>query len=233
MRCTSCDHLNPADARFCTSCGATFTTTATVPLQAQPVAPAAPVAPIAATPVVPQAAAPLAQQSAAMSPVPALNQTINVTVQAPVAAPAPTPVVVLAQQAAGPGCLVRGFYFLFVGLWLGALWTGIAWFLLVTIIGLPLGLMMLNRIPQVMTLKPIRTQTQVTTAGGVVMVSQGQLAQQPFWLRALYFVLVGWWLSGLWLGFAWGLIGATFGLGLPLAFWMFDRTPAIVTLARQ
>lgn len=141
--------------------------------------------------------------------------------------------VVLAQQAAGPGCLVRALYFCFVGLWLGALWTGLAWFLLVTIIGLPLGLMMLNRIPQVMTLKPVRTQTQVTTTGGVVVVSQGQVAQQPFWLRAVYFVAVGWWLSGLWLGFAWGLIGATFGLGLPLAFWMFDRTPAIVTLARQ
>ena len=92
---------------------------------------------------------------------------------------------------------------------------------------------MLNRIPQVMTLKPVRTQTQVTATGGVVVVSQGQVTQQSFWLRALYFIAIGWWLSGLWLGFAWGLIGATFGLGLPIAFWMFDRTPAIVTLARQ
>jgi hypothetical protein len=128
---------------------------------------------------------------------------------------------------------VRALYFCFVGLWLGALWTGVAWFLLVTVIGLPFGLMMLNRIPQVMTLKLLRTQTQVTTAGGVVVVSQVQVAQQPFWLRAVYFLAIGWWLSGLWLGFAWGLIGATFGLGLPVAFWMFDRTPAIVTLARQ
>jgi hypothetical protein len=227
MRCTNCDHLNPADARFCTSCGITFAATATMPLQAQPIAP---IAPATALTVTPAAGGPLAATAA---PVPGLHQTINVTVQAPVAAPAPTPVVVLAQQAAGPGCLVRALYFCFVGLWLGALWTGLAWFLLVTVIGLPLGLIMLNRIPQVMTLKPIRTQTQVTTTGGVVMVSQGQLTQRPFWMRAVYFVAVGWWLSGLWLGFAWGLIGATFGLGLPLAFWMFDRTPAIVTLARQ
>lgn len=222
MRCTSCDHLNPDNARFCTSCGATFAAPATAPLSAHPAAPA---------PLTPAAPASVLDSGVAATSAPGLTQTINVTVQA--AAPIPSPVVVLAQQTAGPGCLVRGLYFLFVGLWLGAFWTGIAWFLLITIIGLPLGLLMLNRIPQVMTLKPIRTQTQVTTAGGVVMVSQGQLAQQPFWLRALYFVLVGWWLSGLWLGFAWVLTGATFGLGLPLAFWMFDRTPAIVSLARQ
>ncbi|NTU78492.1 MAG: YccF domain-containing protein [Chloroflexales bacterium] len=148
-------------------------------------------------------------------------------------APAPSPVIVLAQQAAGPGCLVRALYFCCIGLWLGFFWTGLAWFLLVTIIGLPLGLMMLNRIPQVMTLKPVRTQTNVTVQGGVVVVGQGQVAQQPFWLRAAYFLLIGWWLSGLWLSTAWGLVGVTFGLGLPLAFWMFDRTPAIVTLARQ
>jgi len=224
MRCTSCDHLNPADARFCTSCGSTFTTTATVPLQVQPAAPVP--APLSTTMA---ASAPVA----AAAPLPALNQTINVTVQAPAAAPAAAPVIVLAQQAAGPGCIVRALYFCCIGLWLGFFWTGAAWFLLVTVIGLPLGILMLNRIPQVMTLKPVRTQTQVTTVGGVVMVSQGKVSQQTFWLRALYFIAIGWWLSGLWLGAAWGLVGITFGLGLPLAFWMIDRTPAIVTLARQ
>jgi hypothetical protein len=245
MHCTSCDHVNPADARFCTNCGAIFAPAApTIPLAPQSAAhaalpPAHPAAAHAALPPAHPAAAHAAlaagqppTQSAGAS-APALNQTINVTVQAPAVAPAPSPVIVLAQQAAGPGCLVRALYFLFVGVWLGALWTGVAWFLLITIIGLPLGLLMLNRIPQVMTLKPIRTATQVTMSGGAVVVSQGQIAQLPFWLRAVYFVLVGWWLSGLWLGFAWGLIGVTFGLGLPLAFWMFDRTPAIVTLARQ
>ncbi len=166
----------------------------------------------------------------AAPPAPAgFAQTINVTVQAP----EPSPVVVVAAQNAGPGLLVRALYFCFIGLWLGALWTSLAWLLLVSIIGLPLGLLMLNRIPQVMTLKPVHTETHVTAQGGVVVVSQGQVAQRPFWLRALYFFLFGWWLSGVWLGAAWGVIGISFGLGLPLAFWMFDRTPAIVSLARQ
>lgn len=224
MRCTTCDTPNPADARFCTDCGAALTAATAVLTPGQPAVTIP--APLAAAPVAAMAAAPAAAA-------PMLNQTINVTVQAPAAAPAPTPVVVVAQQAAGPGCLMRALYFCFVGVWLGAMWTGLAWFLLITLIGLPLGLMMLNRIPQVMTLKPVRTQTQVSTTGGVVVVSQGQLAQHAFWLRALYFVVIGWWLSGAWLGAAWAIVGFSLGLGLPLAFWMFDRTPAIVTLARQ
>ncbi|RRR66367.1 MAG: YccF domain-containing protein [Candidatus Viridilinea halotolerans] len=141
--------------------------------------------------------------------------------------------MVLNQQLAGPGCLVRGLYFIFIGIWFGAFWTGLAWFLLVTIIGLPLGILMLNRLPQVMTLQPIRNQTHVQTSGGVVVISQGKMAQHPFALRAIYFLLVGWWFSGLWLSIAWSVIGISFGLGLPLAFWMFNRTPAIVTLERQ
>lgn len=225
MRCTTCDTPNPTDARFCTGCGAALSVATSTLSPAQPQT--TPPAPLTSAAVAPMAVAPAA------ATIPALNQTINVTVQAPAVAAAPTPVVVLAQQAAGPGCLVRALYFCFVGLWLGVLWTGLAWFLLVTVIGLPLGLAMLNRIPQVMTLKPVRTQTQVTSAGGVVVISQGQVAQHPFWLRALYFALVGWWLSGAWLGAAWAVVGFSLGLGLPLAFWMFDRTPAIVTLARQ
>ncbi|HWQ11796.1 MAG TPA: zinc ribbon domain-containing protein [Roseiflexaceae bacterium] len=233
--CPRCDQANPAEAQFCSRCGASLapaTTGDTLPVTAPPIVPA----PTASAPVVPTLDAPVTAPATPIAPpaapVPAAAPVhVNVTVAA---APAvPSPVVVLAQQPAGPGCLVRGLYFLFVGLWLGFLWTIVAWGLLVTVIGLPLGLLMLNRLPQVMTLKPVRTQTQVTLQGGAVVVGQGALAQQPFWLRALYFLLVGWWLSGLWLGLAWGLVGVSFGLGLPLAFWMFDRTPAIVTLARQ
>lgn len=218
--CPTCDTANAEDSRFCSRCGASFETPqATMTTQVPALIPSgAPIAPAALTSAAPATSAP--------QPI-----NVNVTVASPAAAAAPF--VVVAQQAAGPGCLVRTLYFLFVGLWLGLLWTGVAWFLLVTIIGLPLGLLMLNRLPQVMTLKPVRTATQVTMQGGVVLVSQGALAQHSFLLRALYFVLVGWWFSGLWLGIAWSLVGVTFGLGLPLAFWMFDRTPAIVTLARQ
>ncbi len=132
----------------------------------------------------------------------------------------------------GPGCLVRGLWFIFIGLWLGGIWCWIAWILNITIIGMPLGLWMLNRIPQVMTLKPVRTVSTVSIVDGRPVITNRNPRQTFFLWRALYFILIGWWFSLLWLFFAWLVTGITLGLGLPLAFWMFDRVPAITTLHR-
>jgi len=132
----------------------------------------------------------------------------------------------------GPGCLVRGLWFIFIGLWLGGIWCWIAWILNITIIGMPLGLWMLNRIPQVMTLKPVRTVSTVSTVDGRVVITHRNPKQIFFLWRAIYFILIGWWFSLLWLFFAWLVTGITLGLGLPLAFWMFDRVPGITTLQK-
>ncbi|MBA4375780.1 MAG: hypothetical protein C0401_06360 [Anaerolinea sp.] len=132
----------------------------------------------------------------------------------------------------GPGCLVRGLYFIFVGSWLGLIWVLAAWFFNLTIIGLPLGLAMINRIPQIMTLRPERVQTTVEVHDGAPVVRQTSLKQAPFILRALYFIVIGFWFSLVWMLMAWIFTGLTLGLGLPLAFWMFDRVPAVTTLAR-
>jgi len=48
--------------------------------------------------------------------------------------------------------LVRALWFIFVGWWLGALYSGFAWFLCVIIVTLPIGLWLYNRIGAVMTL---------------------------------------------------------------------------------
>jgi uncharacterized membrane protein YccF (DUF307 family) len=132
----------------------------------------------------------------------------------------------------GPGCLVRWLYFFIIGIPLGLVWTIIAWVLMVTVIGLPLGLWMVNRIPQVMTLKEPRTTTRVTVVNGVAVV-QHNVDQAPFLLRAIYFLLVGWWLSLVWMILAWVFTTLTLGFGIPLAFWMFDRVPALTTLSRN
>ncbi|MCX6056229.1 MAG: YccF domain-containing protein [Chloroflexi bacterium] len=135
-------------------------------------------------------------------------------------------------QSPGPGCLVRGLYFVFVGSWLGLFWILAAWFFNLTIIGLPLGLAMINRIPQVMTLRPVRVQITVEVQNGAPVVRKTSLRQRPFLLRVIYFILIGFWFSLIWMLVAWLITGITLGLGILLAFWMFDRVPAITTLAR-
>lgn len=136
------------------------------------------------------------------------------------------------QQERGPGLLIRALYFIFFGLWLGAVWTTIGWILVVSIIGLPIGLLMLNRLPQVMTLKPVRENRYLVQKNGQWVMRSHTREQPSFLARALYFIFIGWWFSALWLLAAWAIAGITLGLGLPIAFWMFDRVPAITTLSR-
>jgi hypothetical protein len=93
--------------------------------------------------------------------------------------------------------------------------------------GLPFGLWMLNRLPQVVTLKPSRSDLVLTTTGHVL---ERNVPQAPFLLRALYFLLIGWWLSAVWIAVAWALCASI--IGMVIGFWMFDRVPAIITLAR-
>ncbi len=62
-----------------------------------------------------------------------------------------TPIVV---QPSGPNIIIRVLWFLFIGLWLGAIVSSIAWLCNVTIIGLPLGLWLIDRLPTIITLRP-------------------------------------------------------------------------------
>ena len=135
------------------------------------------------------------------------------------------PIVI--QRSDGAGLLIRALYFVLFGWWFSAIWAVVAWVLCVTIIGLPVGLFMLNRMPQVVTLKPTRTNLLVTPSGEVVQLN---VPQVPFLLRAIYFVLIGWWFSALWLAVAWTLHVTI--IGMLLGFWMFNRIPAVVSLAR-
>src|SRR6266545_1624524 len=116
----------------------------------------------------------------------------------------------------GASLLVRAIYFIVIG-----------WLLSVSIIGLPLGLYMLNRLPQVVTLKPSPRNLMVTPSGQLLEMN---VRQRPFLLRAIYFLLIGWWFSALWIIVAWALHASI--IGMLLGFWMFNRTATIATLAR-
>ncbi len=126
----------------------------------------------------------------------------------------------------GPNLLLRVLWFVLVGWWLAGIASGLAWFLNATVIGLPLGLWLLNRLPTLATLRP---QEQSWRIEGAVAIRGKE--QRPLPLRAVYFLLIGWRLSGLWLAAAYLTLVSI--IGLPLAFWMYGRIGAVTTLYRS
>jgi uncharacterized membrane protein YccF (DUF307 family) len=139
------------------------------------------------------------------------------------------PVVVETQK--NPGCLVQILWFAFIGIWLGQIWMVAAWILMLTILGIPLGIAMLNNLPKVIAFREPTQHVLVRQQGSGQLVQQSvDVPQVPFLLRAIYFLLIGWWFSALWMEAAY-LVCLTI-IGLPVGFWMFDRVPAVLTLKR-
>lgn len=142
------------------------------------------------------------------------------------------PTIVLVNNNRGPNFLVRILWFIFLGMWLGSIATSVGYFFCLTIIGLPLGLTILNMLPKIMTLRAPDQNVRVTTVGNTTTLEIGN-KQRSFFVRAIYFILVGWWLGAIWIGIAWLLTILwipTLGLSLAPAFLMFNRIPAIMTL---
>ena len=129
-----------------------------------------------------------------------------------------------------PGCLVQLLWFALVGWWAGELWIAAAWFLMLTVIGAPIAVAMLNMLPQVIALRGSRSAVEVTQVGDVWMHRETHVPQRNILLRIVYFLLIGWWLSALWMEAAYALCLSI--IGLPIGFWMFDQVPALLTLRR-
>jgi uncharacterized membrane protein YccF (DUF307 family) len=131
----------------------------------------------------------------------------------------------------GPNLLVRFLWWLLIGWWLSGIVVTIAWLALITIIGIPLGIYLINRLPTVLTLRP-RTRDWRLGADetGATVIDEHGRAQVAWPIRGIWFVLVGWWASGLWMGLAW-LIQLTV-IGLPISLLMFNRTPFVASLYR-
>ena len=122
--------------------------------------------------------------------------------------------------------ILRAIWFFVLGWEITGVWILVAWVLNATIIGLPLGLWMINRVPQVLTLKAQSGQFETDLSTGK---TQYVSARQSAWLlRAAYFLLIGWWLSLLWAAAAW-LLCITI-IGLPLGILMLHSLPAVTTL---
>jgi uncharacterized membrane protein YccF (DUF307 family) len=138
--------------------------------------------------------------------------------------------VVMQPRSSGPGLLVRAIWFLLVGWWLSGIAVGVAYLLCLIIIGLPLGFMVFNQLPLILTLRPRTDRIVTEVRDGVTYVSGGTTDQLPLWIRAIWFLLVGWWLGAFYLAAAWGL--CVILITLPIGLWLFNRVGAVMTLLR-
>ena len=136
---------------------------------------------------------------------------------------------VMVVEPPEPNLLIRALWFVALGWWLSLFVTVGAILLQLTIIGIPAAVWIINRIPQVTTLKSSRA-LQVTEGRDLARIGFSDRRQIRWWIRAVYYVLVGWWAVSLWLLAAW-VVGVTVLL-LPLAFWMYGATGTIQTLRR-
>lgn len=135
------------------------------------------------------------------------------------------------EMKTGPSMLVRVVWYLLVGWWLTGLVMAIAWIAGITIIGLPLAFYVINRIPTALTLRPRLERYQlVTGSDGVTRQERIATEQSGVLVRLLYFVLVGWWLSALWMVASYLLMLTI--LGVPLGLMMANRLPYIFSLHR-
>lgn len=125
--------------------------------------------------------------------------------------------------------LFRFIWFICIGLWLGTILTAVAWVACVSIIGLPLGLWLFNRLPFVMTLKEPELGTRLVVRDGFYYIHASQSSEPPLIFRLLYLLLIGWWLSAAWLLVAHLMVVSV--IGMPIAFWMYNRVPKVLWLA--
>ncbi|WP_129114230.1 YccF domain-containing protein [Halegenticoccus tardaugens] len=116
--------------------------------------------------------------------------------------------------------LVRALWFVLVGWWATPAVVNVVWFLNATVVLIPLGIKLTNLVPTVLSLREPRATAAPEAAR----------RQHPLLVRAIYFVLVGWWLSWLWANAA-AFLAVTI-VGLPIAYWLFNRLPYVTSLYR-
>lgn len=131
----------------------------------------------------------------------------------------------------GPGLLVRAVWFVFVGWWLTGIMSAVAWLFMITIIGLPVGIWLINRIPTFITLRPRTREIQAwVDANGAVRYAERQVAQVAWYWRGLWFLVVGWWASAAVMFVGWVLI--VFIITLPFGLMLYNRVPFVASLYR-
>ena len=120
---------------------------------------------------------------------------------------------------------VQFVYFIAIGWWVGLLASLLAYVLCLTIIGIPLGTVVFNRLPSIMFL------TERGEACEYGYPHRHQIEEMPFLLRVIWFFVLGWNL-GLLALMAGYLVALTI-IGIPLAVYILNRVPLVMTLSRR
>ena len=131
-----------------------------------------------------------------------------------------------------PNLILRILWFVLVGWWLG-FWAIVAGYLcLVLILPAPLGIAILDRLPRIMTLRAPAQTIAVHQDGSGLAIERENVAQRSWLVRIPWILLIGWWFGLVWLLVAYLVTLLTFGLGLPISFWMFARAARVISLYR-
>jgi uncharacterized membrane protein YccF (DUF307 family) len=134
-------------------------------------------------------------------------------------------------ERSGSHFLLRVLWYFLVGWWLTGISLAVGYLAGLTLIGLPLAFWVFNRTGTILTLRPRMQTTTIAQSGDVMKISRTHRKQRSLLLRAIYFVLVGWWAALLWMTVAY-FFCLTIIL-IPVGVIMLNRLPEIYTLHRN
>lgn len=175
------------------------------------------------------APAPAVPAQAAVVPHQPTGHVLPTAAATPATAGPRTQVVLQTKQR---GLFVRALWYLFIGWWLSGWAMLAAGICIVSVVLLPAGLAIVNRLPQILTLRPKSTEIKHTVhADGSDVYRVGDAEQRGLAIRAVYFVLVGWWVGLTVMAVAWLL--SVLIVTLPVGLMLLNRLPAIITLRRN
>jgi uncharacterized membrane protein YccF (DUF307 family) len=140
------------------------------------------------------------------------------------------PKTVVTEGKSGPNFFLRALWYIFIGWWLTGISLAVGYLAGLTVIGLPLAFWIFNRTGTLLTLRP-RSHTTIVQADGTTSVSYQGAKQRSLWLRAIWFVLIGWWAALIWMVVGY-LISLTI-IGIPIGIMMLNRLPGVYTLHRN
>ncbi len=118
----------------------------------------------------------------------------------------------------------RIVYFIAIGWWFGLLMSLAGYLLCASIIGLPLGVILLNRLPTYVYLAEPGEPCELGYSHRHIR------DELPFLLRVLWFFAVGWALGFLAIAVGYGLTLTI--IGIPIGVYILSRVPLVTTLSQ-